>query len=57
MPVVLIAGERDAKFRAIAERMAERIPDAQLVTIPDTGHAAHLERPDLVAAAITPKRV
>jgi 2-succinyl-6-hydroxy-2,4-cyclohexadiene-1-carboxylate synthase len=52
MPVVLIAGERDAKFRTIAERMAERIPDAEVVTIPATGHAAHLERPDLVAAAI-----
>jgi 2-succinyl-6-hydroxy-2,4-cyclohexadiene-1-carboxylate synthase len=53
MPVVLLAGERDAKFRAIAERMAERIPGARLEIIPGTGHAAHLERPDLVAAAIT----
>jgi 2-succinyl-6-hydroxy-2,4-cyclohexadiene-1-carboxylate synthase len=54
MPVVLAAGERDAKFRAIAERMAERLPDARLEIVPGTGHAAHLERPDLVAAAITP---
>ena len=30
MPVALVVGERDAKFRAIAERMAERIPDATL---------------------------
>ena len=28
MPVTLIVGERDAKFRAIAERMRERLPDA-----------------------------
>jgi 2-succinyl-6-hydroxy-2,4-cyclohexadiene-1-carboxylate synthase len=54
MPVVLAVGERDAKFRKIAERMAERLPDARLEVIPATGHAAHLERPDLVAAAITP---
>jgi 2-succinyl-6-hydroxy-2,4-cyclohexadiene-1-carboxylate synthase len=53
MPVVLIAGERDAKFRAIAEQMAERIPDARVEVVPGAGHAAHLERPDLVAAAIT----
>jgi 2-succinyl-6-hydroxy-2,4-cyclohexadiene-1-carboxylate synthase len=53
MPVVLAVGERDAKFRAIAERMAERLPDGRLELIPGAGHAAHLERPDLVAAAIT----
>ena len=53
MPVVLIAGERDAKFRAIAEQMAERIPDARVEVVTGAGHAAHLERPDLVAAAIT----
>jgi 2-succinyl-6-hydroxy-2,4-cyclohexadiene-1-carboxylate synthase len=52
MPVTLVTGQRDEKFRAIAERMAERLPDARLVVIPATGHAAHLERPDLVAAAI-----
>ena len=52
MPVVLLAGERDEKFRAIAERMAERLPDPRVEVIPGAGHAAHLERPELVAAAI-----
>src|SRR4051812_48711707 len=33
MPVTLIAGERDAKFRAIAERMAAAIPQARLVVV------------------------
>jgi 2-succinyl-6-hydroxy-2,4-cyclohexadiene-1-carboxylate synthase len=49
IPVTLVAGERDAKFRAIAERMAERLPAARLAVIPDAGHAAHLEQPEAVA--------
>jgi 2-succinyl-6-hydroxy-2,4-cyclohexadiene-1-carboxylate synthase len=52
MPVTLVAGERDAKFRGIAERMAERIPRAEVRVISGAGHAAQLERPELVAAAI-----
>jgi 2-succinyl-6-hydroxy-2,4-cyclohexadiene-1-carboxylate synthase len=49
IPVTLLVGERDDKFRAIAERMRERLPDARLAVIPGAGHAAHLERPDVVA--------
>jgi 2-succinyl-6-hydroxy-2,4-cyclohexadiene-1-carboxylate synthase len=52
MPVTLVAGERDAKFREIAERMAERLPVARVVVIPGAGHAAHLEAPELIAEAI-----
>jgi 2-succinyl-6-hydroxy-2,4-cyclohexadiene-1-carboxylate synthase len=52
VPVTLVAGERDEKFRAIADRMAERLVDARVVVIPGAGHAAQLERPDLVAEAI-----
>src|SRR3954469_1425072 len=49
MPVTLVVGERDEKFRAIAERMLERLPSARLVVIPGAGHAAHLEQPEAVA--------
>jgi 2-succinyl-6-hydroxy-2,4-cyclohexadiene-1-carboxylate synthase len=49
IPVTLVVGERDAKFREIAERMAERLPAARLVVVPGTGHAAHLEQPEAVA--------
>ena len=35
IPVTLIVGERDEKFRALAEAMLERLPNAQLVTIPE----------------------
>ncbi len=37
----------------IAERMAKAIgPSATLALVPDAGHAAHLERPDEVAALV-----
>jgi 2-succinyl-6-hydroxy-2,4-cyclohexadiene-1-carboxylate synthase len=52
VPVTLIVGDRDEKFRAIAERMRERLPDARVVTVPGTGHAPQLEAPEAVAEAI-----
>ena len=52
MPVTLIAGERDAKFRAIAERMAVAIPGARLVVAGGAGHAVHLEAPEVIANAL-----
>jgi 2-succinyl-6-hydroxy-2,4-cyclohexadiene-1-carboxylate synthase len=53
MPVTVIAGERDAKFRAIGERMAAAIPHARLVVVPGAGHAVHLETPEAVAESIS----
>jgi 2-succinyl-6-hydroxy-2,4-cyclohexadiene-1-carboxylate synthase len=52
MPVTLVVGERDARFREIAERMAGSIRDARVEVVPGAGHAVPLERPDAVAAAI-----
>jgi 2-succinyl-6-hydroxy-2,4-cyclohexadiene-1-carboxylate synthase len=52
MPVTLIAGERDAKFRDVAERMAAAIPNGRVEVVVGAGHAVQLERPDAVAAAI-----
>lgn len=47
MPVLLVAGERDEKFAALAREMASAIgPHAQVTTVPGAGHACHLERPD-----------
>src|SRR5205085_6721705 len=43
IPVVLIVGERDAKFRAIAERMADVLPHAEVHVVPEAGHAVQLE--------------
>ncbi len=52
IPVTLVVGARDAKFRVIAERMATALPDARLHVVEGAGHAVPLERPDAVAAAI-----
>src|SRR4051794_7240643 len=52
IPVTLIAGERDAKFRGIAEAMRERLPNAQLVVVEGAGHAVQLEQPSAVAGAV-----
>ena len=52
LPVTLVVGERDDKFRAIAEEMAARLPQARLVVVSGAGHAAHLEDPAAVAEAI-----
>ncbi len=52
VPTLLVVGAEDTKFREIAQLMAARLPAATLAVIPDAGHAAHLEQPDLTAAAI-----
>ena len=56
MPVILVTGERDAKFQAIARQMAPALPDAQLLVEPGAGHAVHLEKPALVAREIAGER-
>jgi 2-succinyl-6-hydroxy-2,4-cyclohexadiene-1-carboxylate synthase len=53
MPVTYAAGERDARFAALAERMAAATPGAQAVVIPGAGHAAPLEAPAAVARLLT----
>jgi 2-succinyl-6-hydroxy-2,4-cyclohexadiene-1-carboxylate synthase len=52
IPVELVVGERDAKFRAVAERMAAALPDARLHVVAGAGHAVHLEQPGAVAGII-----
>ena len=44
-PVCLVAGEDDARFRAIAADLAGRMPAARVQEVPAAGHAAHLENP------------
>jgi 2-succinyl-6-hydroxy-2,4-cyclohexadiene-1-carboxylate synthase len=46
IPTLLIAGELDGKYCAIAQDMAQRLPHSQLAIIPGAGHTAHLEQPD-----------
>ena len=48
LPVALIAGEADGKYRSIAEDMAARLPAATTYVIAGAGHAAHLDDPEMV---------
>lgn len=55
MPVLVVAGEQDTKFTALAERMGTDIgPNATVAIIPGAGHAAHLEQPDAFLAVLRP---
>jgi 2-succinyl-6-hydroxy-2,4-cyclohexadiene-1-carboxylate synthase len=53
VPVTLIVGEKDAKFRQIAAAMQAAVAQAHLVVVPGAGHAVHLEAPERVAEIIT----
>ncbi len=50
MPTLLLAGELDAKFVAIARRMAAAMPQSLLCVIPGAGHTTHLEQPEAFVA-------
>jgi 2-succinyl-6-hydroxy-2,4-cyclohexadiene-1-carboxylate synthase len=52
MPALVLVGERDEKFRAIGERLAGALADAELVIVPGAGHALPLEAPAAVARAL-----
>lgn len=48
VPTLVIHGEMDRMISIRqAEALSENIPSAELVTIPESGHTPHLERPDL----------
>jgi len=50
MPVLLVVGEEDIKFRNIAHEMKDRIGDnARLEMITEAGHTVHLEQSQQVA--------
>ncbi len=52
VPVELVVGERDEKFRAIALEMASSLPEAEVIAVPGAGHAVHMEAPARVASVI-----
>jgi 2-succinyl-6-hydroxy-2,4-cyclohexadiene-1-carboxylate synthase len=53
VPVLVMAGEYDSKFSALAFRLAAAIGEnAGISFVPGAGHAAHLERPQSVAAIL-----
>ncbi len=52
-PALVLCGEQDGWAPAERHReMAARIPDAQLVLVPECGHMSTLERPEAVTRAL-----
>lgn len=52
-PVILVTGENDRKFEAVAERMRPLLGGpSEHIRVPGRGHAVHLEDPRAVADAI-----
>jgi 2-succinyl-6-hydroxy-2,4-cyclohexadiene-1-carboxylate synthase len=43
LPTLLLAGDRDKKYGALAARMASAIPDCRLSIISEAGHITHME--------------
>jgi 2-succinyl-6-hydroxy-2,4-cyclohexadiene-1-carboxylate synthase len=54
MPVIVLVGDRDAKFRALGLRMAGLLPRGRLIVVRG-GHVLPLENPAAVAAALSPR--
>ena len=52
-PVQLITGERDIKFRNIADAMKLRLPTCRTHTVPHAGHRVHLDNPRTTASLVT----
>lgn len=52
MPVLTIAGEQDHKFAAIGRKVSASVPRGKAIEIPEAGHAAHLQEPQLVVDSL-----
>ncbi len=52
IPVVVVAGELDGKFRAIGETLVDAIKSATLQVADGAGHAVHIESPDWLWAVV-----
>ncbi|HKR98267.1 MAG TPA: 2-succinyl-6-hydroxy-2,4-cyclohexadiene-1-carboxylate synthase [Candidatus Dormibacteraeota bacterium] len=51
-PALVLAGAEDAVYVAHARRLQAQLGNAELHMVPASGHALHLERPDVAAAII-----
>lgn len=55
MPVLVLAGEQDAKYVDLGRRLRSSIGDnATFAVVPGAGHAAHLEQPEAFLAVLRP---
>jgi pimeloyl-ACP methyl ester carboxylesterase len=46
VPTLVVVGDQDEPFLSPSRRMAEVIPDAELVVVPDAGHSPQFENPE-----------
>jgi 2-succinyl-6-hydroxy-2,4-cyclohexadiene-1-carboxylate synthase len=53
IPVLVMAGENDEKFRAIGQRLADGLPRSTFEIIHDAGHSVHLEQPTITAQVLS----
>lgn len=52
-PVLCLVGQRDLpRFHAIADYFSKTIPDIDVVTVPDAGHMANMEKPEFLVERI-----
>lgn len=51
MPVLLVAGQDDTKYRTLNRQAAERIPNAEIAVLPGS-HAVHLQQPEQLSVLI-----
>ena len=54
VPTLVVAGDNDPAYCAVAERLASALPDARLAIVAGAGHAPHLERPGAFLATVAP---
>ncbi len=53
-PTLVVAGDDDIIAGSVsADAMIQELPDARLVTIPDSGHFVYIEQPEAFRAALT----
>ncbi len=52
VPALLIVGEKDNKFRAIAADLVGSIPHSRLVVVDDAGHSVHLDNAQGLARVV-----
>jgi pimeloyl-ACP methyl ester carboxylesterase len=53
VPTLVLVGEEDEPFLKPSVRMAEAIPHAELVVIPEAGHSPQFENPDVWWQSLT----
>ena len=51
-PLLALAGSRDGRYAEAARRMADAAPAGHWRTVEQAGHAAHIQRPEIVARLV-----